>query len=127
MEGTLIAVGKRPWFQDNSPAVVDFLARLKRFGPNVIPGPASMDAWATAKTFEHATRGIDRSKIPTSQDVLAGLYALNGDDIDGLVYPLRFRPDAPEKQVVCGWPVTIGSGKATSSVDNYICSPSGQP
>jgi branched-chain amino acid transport system substrate-binding protein len=117
MEGTVIGMNTRPWFSTDTPAIGTYLAALKTYarGKDAIPGPGSINGWTDAKAFEHAARGIAASAVPTSKDIVNGLYALNGDNLDGLTYPLRFAPGQTKKKIACGYPVVTGkSGKFTT-------------
>ena len=51
---------------------------------------------------------------PTTQDILDGLYRLDGDDLGGIVGKLRFSPGKPAKPVACGWTVVAQKGQFVS-------------
>lgn len=129
MEGTVIGMNTRPWFVTGDPAIATYLSSLKTYarGKDAIPGPGSINGWTDAKAFEHAARGIAPGATPTSKDILDGLYALNGDNLDGLTYPLRFAPGKTKKKIACGYPVVTGkSGKFTTE-PQMSCLPGYEP
>lgn len=43
---------------------------------------------------------------PTSEDVLNGLWAINGDNLGGLTYPLHFPKEQPSPRKSC-WGVVV--------------------
>jgi len=129
MVGTVVAAPKRPWFQTSHPGIADFAAKLKQFSPQTPPGPSSIDGWQPAKAMETALRRTVSSpgQPPASADIVNGMYGLNGDDILGLAYPLRFAPGQRDKIVACGWPVVVGEGKFTSTTADFICAKGMEP
>ncbi|MGH9283350.1 MAG: ABC transporter substrate-binding protein, partial [Acidimicrobiales bacterium] len=129
MDGTIIGHNTRPWFAADNPAIAAYLTALKRFakGEDAKPGPGSINGWVSAKVFERAARGIAPGAAATGADVAKGLYALGGDDIDGLTYPLRFAPGQTKKKIACGYPVVSdGKGKFTSEA-KMTCLPGYEP
>lgn len=128
MVGSLIGMNVRPWFSAH-PAVVEHRTVFKKHIRDAIFGPAAINGWTTAKAFESATRQVAPGQPITNKDVLAGLFALNGDDLGGLTYPLRFSPDQPQKKkIACGWPVQVaGKGKWTTPVEEIACVPGLEP
>ena len=129
MEGYIIGQNTRTWFDTGHPAIATYLQVLKRHakGPDAVPGPSSINGWVSAKVFERAAKGIDPKAKPTSQHILDGLYALNGDDIDGLTYPLRFAPGQPDKKIACGFPAVAIAGKWTTPTRDLTCLPGFKP
>ncbi|MGH9000303.1 MAG: hypothetical protein ACRDY7_13045, partial [Acidimicrobiia bacterium] len=102
---------------------------LKTFakGEDAKPGPGSINGWVSAKAFEAAAKGIAADATPTSADIVNGLYALDGDDLGGLTYPLRFEPNKPKKKIACGYPVVSnGKGEFTTKPD-LACLPGFEP
>jgi branched-chain amino acid transport system substrate-binding protein len=129
MEGTVIGMNTRPWFAGEIPAISNYLAALKTYarGKDAVPGPGSINGWTDAKAFEHAAKGIAPGAIPTPKDIVNGLYALNGDNLEGLTYPLRFAAGQAKKKIACGFPVVTGkSGKFTTE-PQMSCLPGYEP
>lgn len=128
MVGSQIGMNVRPWFSAH-PAIAEHRAIFKKHIRDAIFGPAAVNGWTTAKAFESATRRVPANQPVTSKDVLAGLYALNGDDLGGLTYPLRFSPDQPQKKkIVCGWPTVVAAkGKWTAPMEALACAPGFEP
>jgi len=57
---------------------------------------------------------IGKGDVPTKDKIFEGAYALGGDDLGGLVYPMRFSTELPRKKIGCGWAVVNTKGKSTS-------------
>jgi branched-chain amino acid transport system substrate-binding protein len=128
MVGSLIGMNVAPWF-GNTPAVVEHRTIFKKHVRDAIFGPAAINGWTTAKAFEAATRNIPRTGPVTNKDVLAGLYGLNGDDLGGLTYPLRFSASQPsKKRIACGYPVqVVAKGKWDAPIAQSACVPGFEP
>ena len=57
--------------------------------------------WASAKMLEASAQKL--SNPPTSQDVLNGLWSLNGNDLNGMTMPLQFAKDKTAPPQGCWW------------------------
>ena len=73
-----------------------------------------MNGYSSAKAFEEALSTITPDHVVTTQDILDGLYRLDGDDLGGIVGKLRFTPGKPAKPVACGWTVIAQKGQFVS-------------
>ncbi|HEV7534487.1 MAG TPA: ABC transporter substrate-binding protein [Acidimicrobiia bacterium] len=114
MEGTVVSSPKRPWFLADHKGVAEFQAAVKQYAPGLPIEASGIDGWEPGKAFEHIARRIAPNEVPTSKAILDSANSLNGDDIDGLVFPLTFHAGQPHKQVACGWAVVTGKGKFTT-------------
>jgi branched-chain amino acid transport system substrate-binding protein len=128
MVGSLIGMNVAPWFA-GTPAVLEHRTIFKKHVRDAIFGPAAINGWTTAKAFESAARNLPRSGAVTPKDVLAGLYAINGDDLGGLTYPLRFSASQPnKKRIACGYPVqVVAKGKWAAPIAQSACVPGFEP
>jgi ABC-type branched-subunit amino acid transport system substrate-binding protein len=118
-EGTVIAMPTLPWFLDDRPAIAEYRAALKQMAPNLPIDQATIVGWTAAKLFERAATG-HLSDQPASSDLLRGLWSLNGDDLGGLTYPLRFTQGKPPGNgQPCGWVVVIKAKKHTSDGQRF--------
>ncbi len=128
MVGSLIGMNVVPWF-GNTPAAVEHRAIFKKHVRDAIFGPAAMNGWTTAKAFEAAGRNLPKSGAITSKDILNGLYGLNGDDLGGLTYRLRFSASEPaKKKIACGYPVqVVAKGKWDAPIAQPACVPGFEP
>ena len=115
MEGAYVGQSTAPWFQTTIPAVAEFDRVLKAFAPSVVPDGSSIQGWVSARLLEAALR-----KAPdptTSAGILQGLYAIGGDDLGGLTYPVSFRAGASNNAGVmpaCYWLVRVERGRFVS-------------
>jgi branched-chain amino acid transport system substrate-binding protein len=91
LDGALVATPVAPWFEERVPAVSEFIGAMSTFAPAAARNGAAMQGWTSAKLFEAAARATDDPTTP--EGILAGLYALDGDDLGGLTYPMAFSPD----------------------------------
>jgi branched-chain amino acid transport system substrate-binding protein len=114
MEGSVVGSSFLPWFLSNSPAIAEYQATVKKYSPGSPFEASGIGAWAAAKSFEHIARGIGKADVPTKDKIFEGAYALGGDDLGGIVYPLRFSTQLPRKKIGCGWAVVNTKGKSTS-------------
>ena len=119
MDGAAIVSNNMPWFLTQHPAVADYAATMKKFAPAAPSDATAMNGWTSAKAFEKAMKAITPQQAVTSKDVLAGLYALNGDELGGLVAPLYYTPGKPARPIACGWVTVISKGKWTSDGQRF--------
>jgi len=128
MVGSLVGMNVAPWFA-NTPAVAEHRAIFKKHVHDAIFGPAAINGWTTAKAFEAATTAVPRTGAVTSRDVINGLDSLNGNDLGGLTYPLRFSAAQPnKKKVVCGYPVeVVAKGRWDAPINQLACMPGFEP
>ncbi|MEW6471229.1 MAG: ABC transporter substrate-binding protein [Actinomycetota bacterium] len=115
MEGAVVGSSFLPWFLSENPAIAEYQAAVKKYSPGSPFEASGIGAWAAAKTFEHIARVIGKDDVPTKDKIFEGAYALNGDDLGGIVYPMRFSTELPRKKVGCGWAVALVKGKSTSN------------
>lgn len=118
-EGTVIAMPTLPWFLSDRPAVAEYQATLRRVAPNLPIDQSTIVGWAAAKLFERAATG-HLSEQPGSADLLTGLWSMQGDDLGGLTYPLRFEQGkAPGNGQPCGWAIVIKAKHHTSDGQRF--------
>jgi len=88
MEGSLIATKAPAWPATDLPGLAEIHQAFASAAPGVQVDGAHVNGWVSAKTFEVATRNLADKVTP--EDVLNGLWSINGDDLGGLTYPLAF-------------------------------------
>ena len=112
MEGDVVGMNNAPWFRADIPGVARYQATILKYLRNVPSDAAGIIGWGAALAFEHAAKKTFKSsQTPTTKDVLDGLYALNGDNLEGVTYPLYFKAGQAKKEVGCYWPILVGKGK----------------
>jgi len=114
MDGTVIVSNVLPWFLTKNPVIAEYQETVKRYAPGQPFDAVSMNGYSSAKAFEKALSTITPDHVVTTQDVLDGLYRLDGDDLGGIVGKLRFTPGKPAKPVACGWTVIAQKGQFVS-------------
>jgi len=119
MDGSVIVSNVMPWFLNQNPVVAEYQATLKKYAPSQGFDATSMNGYSSAKAFEKAVQTVPAGQPVTTKDVLAGLYRLDGDDLGGIVAPLRFTPGQPAKPVACGWTVVLNKGEFTSDGQRF--------
>jgi branched-chain amino acid transport system substrate-binding protein len=86
-----------------------FFAAMARFAPNTTVQPITTEGWVAGKMFERAAARVGTN--PTSQEVLAGLWAFKGETLGGLATPRTFAKGAPATSSNCAFLVAIKDGK----------------
>ena len=115
MEGAVVGSSFLPWFLAENPAIAEYQATVKKYSPGSPFEASGIGAWAAAKSFEHIAKVIGKADTPSKDKIFEGALALNGDNLGGLVYPMRFTNELPRKKIACGWAVALQKGKSTSS------------
>jgi branched-chain amino acid transport system substrate-binding protein len=101
-----------PFFFNANPAIAEFHKAMSQYAAGVpLTGSASL-GWSAAKLLQAAARRL--SPVPTSADILEGIWSLDGEDLGGLTAPLRFRRDGPTVPPVCYWQVVVADNSYKS-------------
>jgi branched-chain amino acid transport system substrate-binding protein len=86
LEGAITPQGAFPWFlRAGSPGIDEYVQAFQKYAPNRMTDGTSDQAaaWVAAKVAERAAAKV--SDKPTSQDLLNGLWSMNGDTLGGLM------------------------------------------
>ena len=113
LDGATFGSGAFPWFLTNTPARTEFNEAFKTYDPNFKIESLAATGWTAAKMFETAIAGFVGAD-PKPADVLQGLYALGGNDLGGLTYPLHFTEGQKPPATSCFHLITIRNGAWTS-------------
>jgi len=115
------------WPHWTSPKLADYREAVARFGQGVAKGSTSIAAYEGGKLLELISKSFPAN--PTSQDVINGLYGLNGETLGGLMPPLTYIPGQPSDSAnLCVIPFKIDNGEfITKDGDNYTCAPGWKP
>jgi ABC-type branched-subunit amino acid transport system substrate-binding protein len=111
LDGAHVVLPLVPWFLD-TPALHEFRSALEQHAPGLKATTVSLEGWTTGKLLEAAGRSLPAE--PTSEDLLRGLWAIDGDTLGGLTNPLRFAQDAAAAPAICGSLVTVAGGSFES-------------
>jgi branched-chain amino acid transport system substrate-binding protein len=109
MEGAVITAVVHPWFDTTHPAIAEMHRAMKQYTPRAEPDNEAGLGWAAGRLFERAARG-HLAAAPTSQNVLDGLWSLNGETLGGLTYPLTFGKGQNADPKGCWWLASISGG-----------------
>ena len=108
-EGAIVAVKAPPWVSTDVPGLAEIHQAFAEAAPGVEVNGAHVNGWVSVKTFEVAAKNLpDR---PTNEDVLNGLWSLNGDNLGGLTYPLTFPKMGNSPKKACWSAVVIQQKK----------------
>ncbi|HEV8625896.1 MAG TPA: hypothetical protein VG034_15680, partial [Acidimicrobiia bacterium] len=108
-DGAIVAVKAPPWVSTDVPGLAEIHQAFAEAAPGVEVNGAHVNGWVSAKTFEQAAKNLpDR---PTNEDVLNGLWSLNGDNLGGLTYPLTFPKMGNSPKKACWSAVVIQQKK----------------
>jgi branched-chain amino acid transport system substrate-binding protein len=122
LDGLLTSSPVFPFFQGDTPATREFQDARAEFGQKYELAPNLTLGWVAGKLAEKA--GAKLSEPPTSASLLAGLWAIRNDNLNGLTQPLTFLENQPPKPVVCWFNITIKSQEWRSPDNSQLhCEP----
>jgi branched-chain amino acid transport system substrate-binding protein len=107
-EGGIVAVKAAPWIGTDLPGLAEIHSAFAEAAPGVEVNGAHVNGWVSAKTFEVAARNLPDK--PTNEDVLNGLWSIQGDNLGGLTYPLTFPKMGNSPKKAC-WGVVLIQNK----------------
>jgi len=115
-----------PYFQSGTPATDEFQQALRGFGSGLRVGVGTGVGWTAGKLLERATSGLPEP--PSSDAVLAGLWAVKHDTLNGLSAPLSFVAEGKPVSPGC-WYNLVLRDRAWASPDSYQlnCETPGRP
>ena len=112
LDGTIGGFNVLPWFYRDSPAIKEYQDTLRQFAPDLPFTTSTIEGWAAAKLFELVAKNLPEP--PTSQAILASLWKVKNNDLNGLTLPLTFNEGQTAPEVVCYWPVVVQGGRWSS-------------
>jgi len=120
VEGSAIGASVFPW---QSPKFADYVAALDRYAPGAIKGNLGQVVWVAGKLLEKIAAGFPAN--PTKDDFLAGLYALRGETLGGLLPPLTYIEGKGSALTnLCTVPILVERNKfVTPKGDSFVCAP----
>lgn len=104
-------------------AATEYHAALARHAANLTLSAATSAMWTAGKLFE---RAVGRTATPgrdvTTEDVLAGLWSIRDETLDGLAPPLSYVVDRPTPPPPCYFVVQSRGGRwAPMNDGKYLC------
>ncbi len=101
-----------PWFADAEP-VQAFVDAMDAAGVTEYQDPTSTGTWAALELFRTAM--ADASDEPTRDEVFQAYYALQDEDLDGLLpQAVTYAEGQPSPPVNCFWVYTLEGGEFAS-------------
>jgi len=108
-DGGIVAVKAAPWTGTDLPGLAEIHQAFAEAAPGVEVNAAHVNGWVSAKTFELAAKNLPDK--PTNEDVLNGLWSINGDTLGGLTYGLHFPKMGNSPKKACWGAVVIHNQK----------------
>ncbi len=126
-QGSVNVENNLPATDTSNSAVAAMTSALNKYAPGTTTsstyGPSSTGIWAAGMLFADAAKAGNLGNNPTSAELLNGLYALNGDTLDGLAPPLTFHRGQPTS-VGCWFYLGISNHQWTTPYGgNSYCAP----
>jgi branched-chain amino acid transport system substrate-binding protein len=118
LAGAVLPIPEFPWYLTGSPAVREFQSTLARFAAGLIAGGSAENGWVSAKLLEAAAGHLPANV--TSQDILAGLWAVHANTLGGLTEPLTFTRGQNAPPTECWFSSGIANGNWTSPDSGQI-------
>jgi branched-chain amino acid transport system substrate-binding protein len=124
IDGTVIGASLEPW---QSPRFADYVAALDRYVPGAIKANLGQVVWAGGKLLEVVAKRFGPN--PTKDDFLAGLYALRGETLGGMIPPLTYLEGKGSALTnVCTIPLLVEKGRFVApGGDRFACAPGWKP
>lgn len=109
LDNLLIASNVFPYFQNDTPATAEFHQAFAQFGVGLVPSVGMAAGWTAGKLLERALGRM--SELPTTADLLRGLWSIKQDDLGGLTFPLTFEEGKPAPPTACWFTIKVQSGQ----------------
>ena len=116
LQGSTYLLPTAPWFVTSIPGVAVYRQALSRYVPaglGALDGPNAFSAWIAGQLFAKAVVASG-SPVVTADSVRAGLYALRGETLGGIVAPITYRRDRPNL-LNCYFGISIVGGALTAA------------
>ena len=108
LDGLVGTTGLFPWMLTDGPAA-DYGQALATYAPALETSGTTAAVWGSGALVQAAGRNLPSGDV-TSNDLLEGLYALNGDTLGGLAPPLTFRRGQPPAPYNCYYTIALSGG-----------------
>ena len=127
LEGVFTSSSVPMW--NLSPKMADYREALKKYVPGGVASAWGATPWVGGKLLEKLAKNF--SPNPTPADVLAGLYSLNNETLDGLLPGISYYKGETHKMTnMCMVPVIMKDKKfipRDGNTDKFICAPGWKP
>ena len=109
MEGFVIGSKLASFKATSVPGIQKLEQALAQYAPGQKNSGGIAYGWLLGTFFGHAAKSLPANN-PTATDVGNGVYALKGDDLEGMTYPLSFTRGQPSPNKLC-YGVTVVQSK----------------
>ena len=113
-----------PWWVDD-PAVQEYRDAMAAGGVDdvSIADPTSTGLWSVLQLFAKAQANL--SDDPTGAEAIESMYTIQDETLGGLIAPVTYTADNPDRSRHCFWPFILEGGELTAPLGGltYQCSP----
>ena len=120
VEGFFATAQDFPYMVGDTPATTQFQQAVQQYAPNLRLSGGTSIAWASGQMVAKVAAHI--GALPTSQDLLNGLWTIHNETLDGLAPPLNYIRNQPAPPINCYFLIEMKGGRWTSpSGDTHAC------
>jgi branched-chain amino acid transport system substrate-binding protein len=113
-----------PWWADD-PLVQEYRDAMAAGGVDEegIADPTTTGIWSVLQLFAKAQANL--SDAPTGAEAIENMYTIQDETLGGLIAPVSYSPDDPDRSRDCFWPYVLEGGEMSSPLGGlaYQCSP----
>lgn len=113
-----------PWWVDD-PLVQEYRDAMAAGGVDEegINDPTSTGLWSVLQLFAKAQANL--SDDPTGAEAIENMYTIQDETLGGLIAPVTYSADNPDRSRDCFWPFILQDGELTAPAGGlaYQCSP----
>ena len=111
-DGLIGAINDAPFMVSDQPGPAAFQTAVAKYAAGAPASLSTLQGWASGKLFEKAAAGLGAQ--PARDQLLNGLWSLQGETLAGLAPPLTFAKDKPSPAVPCFFVIKIVDKKFTA-------------
>jgi branched-chain amino acid transport system substrate-binding protein len=109
LDGILVPLASRAWFDTSNPIVAAYQKALSAYAPGAEPKDPSFAGWVAAQQFQAAAQA---APDPTTTDgILEGLWSLKDNTFGDITYPHTFNREANQAETLCFYTIRGSQGK----------------
>ena len=109
LDGILVPLASRSWFDTSNAVVVAYQKALATYAPGAEPKDPSFAGWVAAQVFQAAAQVAPDPT--TTAGILEGLWSLKNDTFGDITYPHTFNREAKQTETLCFYVIRGSEGK----------------
>jgi branched-chain amino acid transport system substrate-binding protein len=109
LDGILVPLPSRSWFDTANPVVAAYQKALAAYSPGAEAKDPSFAGWVSAQQFQAAA--MLAPDPTTTQGILEGLWSIKGDTYGDIAYPHTFNRDQNQTELLCFYVIRGSQGK----------------